>query len=521
MTSITTMLPDQCIVLRNDVQTSITTTELGPGDVIITKHGNKLPADVRFVEVSGDAMSDRAILTGESELVIASVDSTDDNYLEPTASVFKALIAYQEAVWAFVSGLGPWLRKDYPEWINVQLLIVSCVSVAAAFIPEGLPVALTTSLTIVANTMRKNKILCKSLKTVETLGAVSVICSDKIGTLTKNNIVVTDIYAEGEEYTPEAARDLMAILGSENNIAALTEKREDVIDQPRIIAGPCNSGEFDASTMHLPIYERKIDGDATDQAILQLSERLGPVSGLRRDWKKSFEITSNSKNKFMKLRIVKEFQARDNIVGMTGDGINDAPSLKVADIGIAMGSGSDIAIEAADMVLLDSFAAIVEAVQYGRLVYVLKKTIVYLLSAGSFSELWPVVTNVLFGIPQILSSFLMIRVRSSYVAFTDCAAAITLAYEKPEADLLLRPPRNLKEDRLVDPNLIFHTYFLVEMIECFLSFTMAFWYIERRGIPFGALWLKYGDPDPKYDADYVTAVTNEASSVYFVTLVVM
>ena len=114
-----------------------------------------------------------------------------------------------------------------------------------------------------------------------------------------------------------------------------------------------------------------------------------------------------------KLRIVKEFQARDNIVGMTGDGVNDAPSLKAADIGIAMGGGSDIAIEAADMVLLDSFAAIVEAVKYGRLVYDnLKKTIVYLLPAGSFSELWPVITNVAFGIPQILSSFLMVSTQS-------------------------------------------------------------------------------------------------------------
>ena len=110
-----------------------------------------------------------------------------------------------------------------------------------------------------------------------------------------------------------------------------------------------------------------------------------------------------------KLRIVREFQARDGIVGMTGDGVNDAPSLKAADIGIALGSGSDIAIEAADMVLLESFSAIVEAVQYGRVVFDnLKKTIAYLLPAGSFSELWPVVTNVLFGLPQILSSFLMI-----------------------------------------------------------------------------------------------------------------
>ena len=112
-----------------------------------------------------------------------------------------------------------------------------------------------------------------------------------------------------------------------------------------------------------------------------------------------------------KLRIVREFQARDEIVGMIGDGVNDAPSLKAADIGSALGSGSDIAIEAADMVLLESFSAIVEAVQYGRVGFDnLKKTIADLLLAGSFSEFWPVMTNVLFGLPQVLSSFLMIMI---------------------------------------------------------------------------------------------------------------
>ena len=147
--------------------------------------------------------------------------------------------------------------------------------------------------------MRKNKILCKSLKTVETLGSVSVICSDKTGTLTKNKMVVTDIYAAGEEYTPEAARDLMAVLQSDNNLATLSKKREDIIDQVRILGGLCNSGEFDAATMHLPISDRKINGDATDQAVLRLSESLGSVTQLRRDWKKVFEIAFNSKNKFM------------------------------------------------------------------------------------------------------------------------------------------------------------------------------------------------------------------------------
>jgi sodium/potassium-transporting ATPase subunit alpha len=121
------------------------------------------------------------------------------------------------------------------------------------------------------------------------------------------------------------------------------------------------------------------------------------------------EIVFSRTTPDQKLRIVREFQARDEIVGMTGDGVNDAPSLKAADVGIALGSGSDIAIEAADMVLLDSFSAVVEAVKSGRVVFDnLKKTCAYLLPAGSFSEFWPVFTNVVFGIPQVLSSFLMI-----------------------------------------------------------------------------------------------------------------
>ena len=110
-----------------------------------------------------------------------------------------------------------------------------------------------------------------------------------------------------------------------------------------------------------------------------------------------------------KLRIVRELQARGQVVGMTGDGVNDAPSLRAADVGIALGSGSDIAIEAADMVLLESFSGVVEALRFGRMMFDnLKKTVAYLLPAGSFSEFWPVMTNVVFGIPQILSSFLMI-----------------------------------------------------------------------------------------------------------------
>ncbi|KAF7891478.1 uncharacterized protein EAF02_001803 [Botrytis sinoallii] len=796
MASITTMLPDNCLLLRDGARVTVIASDIVPGDVLCIKAGNKLPADVRFIEMSSDAKFDRSILTGESLPLSGMVDNTDENYLETKciglqgthcisgsgigivvatgdSTVFgriaqltntpkTGMTTLEREVFNFVLVIvafmvtmivlvviiwAAYLRKSYPDWINVPTLIVDCVSVAIAFIPEGLPIALTASLTITANLMRKNKILCKSLKTVETLGAVSVICSDKTGTLTKNKMFVTECCIGTHSMTPQSAKDEMTSSGRNNT----------AISQMRLIAGLCNSGEFDASTMHLPLSDRKINGDATDQAVLRFSESLGPVSELRNMWRKTFELAFNSKNKFMvrtlaltepegrsyalpseeatsfasddtlltikgapdiligrcstyttidgnskaldddvrrkideikngwsaegrrvillarkivkkdelkttpdssrfekeissharsgltlvgilgivdpprdeipsvvstlrragirffmvtgdfaltaqaiatecgiitnspsmvkdvnslsrnklvsesasqseneskdhaitpqissivlsgpeiitlndsqwdqlckydeivfarttpeqKLRIVREFQKRDEIVAMTGDGVNDAPSLKAADIGIALGSGSDIAIEAADMVLLESFSAVVEAVQYGRVVFDnLKKTIAYLLPAGSFSEFWPVMTNVAFGLPQILSSFLMIII----CCFTDCAAATVLAYEAPEADVLLRKPRNTKTDRLVDWQLILQAYGFIGVIETASSFAMSYWYLQRNGIPFTDLWFKYGSLPEGIDQDYANARLAEASSIYFVNLVVM
>lgn len=90
--------------------------------------------------------------------------------------------------------------------------------------------------------------------------------------------------------TPQTARDKMM---SERDSPA------NPVPQLRALAGLCNSGEFDASTNGLPLHERKINGDATDQAILRLSESLGPVTELRDYWKKTFELAFNSKNKYM------------------------------------------------------------------------------------------------------------------------------------------------------------------------------------------------------------------------------
>jgi len=103
--------------------------------------------------------------------------------------------------------------------------------------------------------------------------------------------------------------------------------------------------------------------------------------------------------------------------------------------------------------------------------------------------------------------------------FTDCLAATALAYEKPEADVLTRPPRKIGHDRLVDWKLVLQSYGLIGLLETTASFAMAYWYLERQGISFGTLWFSFGNVP--YDADYYAQQLNVASSIYFVTLVVM
>lgn len=96
-----------------------------------------------------------------------------------------------------------------------------------------------------------------------------------------------------------------------------------------------------------------------------------------------------------------------------------------------------------------------------------------------------------------------------------------LSYEKPEADVLLRRPRNVKKDRLVDWQLIWHAYGVIGVTETLASFAMSYWFLERNGIPFKDLWFGFGKVPDHIDPDYYSQKLNEASSIYFVNLVVM
>lgn len=223
-----------------------------------------------------------------------------------------------------------------------------------------------------------------------------------------------------------------------------------------------------------------------------------------------------------KLRIVNELKARDNVVAVTGDGVNDAPALKAADVGIAIAAGSDVALEASDLVLLDKFDSIVEAIRLGRLVFQnLQKGIAYLLPAGSFSEIWPVLLNVFFGVPLPLSSFLMIII----CVFTDLFLSLSLIMEKEEFDLLDLPPRNHKKDHLINFKIYAQSYLFIGVMETICAHSMFFLYYWRHAkIPLRDLFFafeRYSDGFHGYSQAELTHFNTVAQGVYFVTLVIL
>ncbi|KAF7398681.1 hypothetical protein HZH66_006578 [Vespula vulgaris] len=231
-----------------------------------------------------------------------------------------------------------------------------------------------------------------------------------------------------------------------------------------------------------------------------------------------------------KLMIVESCQRLGEIVAVTGDGVNDAPALRKADIGVAMGiTGSDVAKNAADMILMDdNFASIVTGVEEGRLIFDnLKKSIAYTLTS-SVPEMLPMLVSLLFAIPLpfIIEMILCVDVG------TDLIPAISLAYEKAELDIMQRAPRNPLYDRLVNKRLISITYGQIGMTQAAAGFYTYFLVLMMNGfLPSHLLGLRYdwenkaiNDLEDSYGQTWTYKarmdLLNEARTGYFLSVVI-
>eukprot|EP00730_Choanoeca_flexa_P001989 TRINITY_DN10871_c0_g1_i1.p1 TRINITY_DN10871_c0_g1~~TRINITY_DN10871_c0_g1_i1.p1 ORF type:complete len:1130 (+),score=306.97 TRINITY_DN10871_c0_g1_i1:51-3440(+) len=232
-----------------------------------------------------------------------------------------------------------------------------------------------------------------------------------------------------------------------------------------------------------------------------------------------------------KLRIVQGCQTRGHVVAVTGDGVNDSPALKAANIGVAMGiTGSDVSKGAADMILLDdNFASIVKGVEEGRLIFDnLKKSIAYTLTSN-IPEISPFLIFIIAQVPLPLSTIMILAIDLG----TDMYPAISLAYEEAENDIMERPPRDSKQDKLVTGRLLQMTYLQIGMIQALAGFFCYFvvmgdmGYLPARLVGLRADWddEDIHDLEDSYGIQWTyddrKRVEYAAQTSYFVSIVIV
>lgn len=694
METLKNWMPEYAKAIRDGELVRILVREIVPGDVIYLEEGDRVPADARLIEAF-DLWTNNVPLTGESEPQPRVAETTrivEKAYMYSTNLVFMstsvakgkgkavvyatgmntqfgkiasltqtiqeedsplqkeiALTAKYDFIIAVVVGAAFFLASFLWLHVNVGTSILFMIGVMVACVPEGLQVTVSSALAINVLKMAKQNVLVKRLSAVQTLGSVTVICTDKTGTITKGEMTVNKLYVDdyiteisGIGYTPEGyftingaapnkeqlrpIEKLIEIAGlcngakvvppSDKNkhwsvigdptdgallVAALKStvniqdalSEEPIVDilpfsferkrmttihklngdvcvytkgAPRTIIDLCTKilvsdavedlSEDKLASIEARIHEFAEEGlrviavaykrlpkkeyakgqevekdlifvglagmrdpprrevkDAvlrakqagiktviitgdygpTAQAIAQEvdiveRERSQVIRGVDLveisdqtiiDEVKKGDVIFARVSPEQKLRIVTVLKGSGEVVAVTGDGANDAPSLKEADIGVAMGaSGTDVAREAADIVLLDdSFASIVKAVESGRAIYEnIRKFIVYVFS-HNWAELIPFLLYAVLGIPLPL---LVVQVLAIDLAI-DVIPSLALSREPPEVGIMEEPPRSIKE-RLFTRRVLLRSVFIGliiavgAMIGCFNAWVSGGWY---------------------------------------------
>ena len=492
-------------VLRDGTVVQIPGREVVPGDIVVLEAGDAVCADGRLLECASLKTAESA-LTGESlpvekaaEVIDGEVPLGDrknmvfsgtfvtygrgrflvtgtgmDTEMGKIAALLKSTSEKKTPLQVSLDQFGKKLSigililcgllfavSVLLRGENVMSAFLFAVALAVAAIPEALSSFGTRK-------MAKEHAVIRKLQAVEGLGSVSVICSDKTGTLTQNKMTVRQLYVGGR-----------IIPAQEANF-------KDPVQEPLLRAALLCS---DAT-----VNEKGEIGDPTETALVRLGEDFGfDELDVRDQWPRLGELPFDSDRKLMstvhrfaggymlvtkgaviesmtdqelqdfvpqvsvyarvspehKIRIVRAWQERGALVAMTGDGVNDAPALKQADIGVAMGiTGTEVAKDAAGMVLTDdNFATIVQAVKNGRNVYAnIRRSIQFLLS-GNMAGILTVLYASLLALPVPFAAVHLLFIN----LLTDSLPAIALGLEPHTEQVMHEKPRPRKEGILTKP----------------------------------------------------------------------